>query len=90
MWCGGSFEFLLHVIASYAMLCRMTKPARTTVSIQSATLARVREMQQEMETLTGIRPTASSIIERCVRDGVETLRRRPALAVDTTPRKGDR
>ena len=53
-------------------------------------MRQIETLQSDLHALTGVKPTLSSLIERCVLDGVETLRRRPALAVDTAPRKGDR
>lgn len=68
----------------------MTKRTRTTVSIRSTTLDAVHNLQRDIEVLTGFRPTTMAIIERCISEGAENLRKRPALAVDTAPRKGDR
>jgi hypothetical protein len=47
-------------------------------------------LRDEIEHIAGVRPQMKSLITRIIDDGVETLRKRPALAVDTSPRKGDR
>jgi len=66
----------------------MTK--RKVARIPHAAMHEIESLQADLYALTGVRPTIASLVERCVLDGVETLRKRPALAVDTAPRKGDR
>lgn len=73
-------------------MCVMRKPSNTphtTVRLHAVTVQRVHQLADEIERATGIRPQVTSLFERVVADGAEVMRRRPALAVDTAPRKGD-
>jgi len=84
----GAREFLLQTPVSRVTRAKMTN--RKVARIPSAAMRQIETLQSDLHALTGVKPTLSSLIERCVLDGVETLRKRPALAVDTSPRKGDR
>lgn len=61
----------------------------TTVRLRSDTWHQVKELASHIEGVTGVRPTTSTLLDRCITDGAEAMRRRPALAIDATPRKGD-
>ena len=75
----------------WVTITRMRAPRDTRpVRIPLDSLARVYELRDEIEHIAGVRPQMKSLITRIIDDGVETLRKRPALAVDTAPRKGDR
>lgn len=59
------------------------------VRIPTPALNQLQALQRDIEAVVGVRPTMPTLISQVVSHGTEAMRRRPALAVDTAPRKGD-
>ena len=62
----------------------------TSVKIQQSTLDRLHDLADHVEKTTGLRPTIGSLAARCLGDGIDTLRARPSLALDCSPKAGDK
>lgn len=60
------------------------------ITIRASILDELEKLRTEIESTTGLQISRPALMERAALDGIDSIRRRPLLAIDCSPKADDR